>query len=152
MFYVVPRVGSGNSSEQQAKRATGHHNRRGNCPIGTDSPNIWAVVGEMAYLVTVGQLSQFYSNGKPVLGEFKYELTISKDNGAAAFVRRCNSLFSGANVKVSANGGSVKMTGEMQSGRKERLAMPYTLTYKRCTVQVMEDKDLPENVSKWMKR
>ena len=151
MFYLVPRVGSGNSIAQQAKKSTGLHNRTGNCPIGTDSPKIWAVFGEWAFRVTVGQLQQFWSGGEPVSGEFQHKLTITKDNGADAFARRCNSLFSGANVKVLASGGGVKMTGEMKSGRKERLAMPYTLTYKRCTVQVMEDKDLPENVSKWMK-
>ncbi len=151
MFYLVPRVGSGNSSAQQAKKSTGRQNRTGNCPKGTDSPKTWAVVGEKAYRLTVGQLLQFSSNGVPVQGQFKHMLTISKDNGANAFALHCNNLFSGANVKVSASGGGVQMTGEMKSGRKERLAMPYTLTYKRCAVQVMEDKDIPKNVSKWMK-
>ncbi len=144
MFYVVPRVGSAGSSAQQAKKSTGRHNRTGNCPKGTDSPKTWAVVGEKAYRLTVGQLVQFWSGGEPVLGELQHKLTISKDNGAEAFVI-------GAELRVLASGGGVQMTGEMKSGRKERLAMPYTLTYKRCTVQVMEDKDIPENVSKWMK-
>ncbi len=124
---MVPRVGSGNSSAQQAMNSTGRHIRTGNCPKDTDSPKIWAVVGEDAYQLTVGKLLPFWSGEEPVSGEFQHQLILSKNSGAEAFAHHCNSLFSGAKVKVSAKGGCVKMTGEMESGRKERLALPYTL-------------------------
>ncbi len=88
-------------------------------------------------------------HGKAKPGQFKYFLTVSKNNGAAAFARQCNRQFIGAKVEPEEKVGSVVMIGEMKAGRKERLAMPYTLTYKGCSVQVMEDKHLPDNVTEF---
>ncbi len=96
----------------------------------------------------MGVFVQYTSHGKAKPGQFKYLLTISGNNGADAFARHCNRRFMGAKVEPNKSG-CINMTGEMKAGRKERLAMPYTLKYKGCSVRVMEDKHLPEDVTEF---